>query len=51
VGIVGLGPMSNVDLSNWHVDIASGTFIFLVLLLVWNVSIANVNSMHSLLIM
>ncbi len=34
MGIVGLGLMSNVDLSNWHVDIVSGTFTFLVLLLV-----------------
>jgi hypothetical protein len=51
VGIVGLGPKSNVDLSNWHVDIASGTFTFLVLLLVWHVSIANLSSMHSVLIM
>jgi hypothetical protein len=34
VGIVGLGPMSIVDLSNWHVDIISGTFTFLMLLLV-----------------
>jgi hypothetical protein len=30
---VGLGLMSNVDLSNWHVDIANGTFTFLMLLL------------------
>jgi hypothetical protein len=51
VGIVGFGPMSNVDLNNWHVDIASVRFIFLMLLLVWHVSIANVNSMHSVLIM
>jgi hypothetical protein len=43
--------LSNVDLNNWHVDIASVRFIFLVLLLVWLVSIANVNSMHSGLIM
>jgi hypothetical protein len=43
--------MSNVDLNNWHADIASGTFIFLVLLLVWHVSITNVNSMNSVLIM
>ncbi len=34
MGIVGLGPMSIVDLSNWHVDIASGIFTFLVLLLI-----------------
>ncbi len=43
--------LSNVDLNNWHVDIPSVRFIFLVLLLVWLVSIANVNSMHSGLIM
>jgi hypothetical protein len=51
VGIVGLGPMSIVDLNNWHVDIVSGTFTFLVLLLVWHVSIANLGSMHNVLIM
>jgi hypothetical protein len=51
VGIVGLGPKSNVDLNNWHVNIASGTFTFLMLLLVWHVSIANLSSMHSVLIM
>jgi hypothetical protein len=51
VGIVGLGAKSNVNLSNWHVDTASGTFTFLVLLLVWHVSIVNLSSMHSVLIM
>ncbi len=42
--------MSNVDLSNWHVDIASGMFAFLVLLLVWHVSITNIDPMHNVLI-
>jgi hypothetical protein len=42
--------MSNVDLSNWHVDFANGTFAFLVLLLVWHVSIINLDSMQSVLI-
>jgi hypothetical protein len=51
VGIVRLGPMSNVDLNNWHVDIASGTFTFLMLLIIWHVSIANLGSTHSVLIM
>jgi hypothetical protein len=51
VGIVGLGPKSNVDLNNWHVDIASGTFTFLLLLLIWHVSIANLSSMQSVFIM
>ncbi len=51
MGIVGLGPKSNVDLNNWHVDIASGTFTFLLLLLIWHVSIANLSSMQSVFIM
>jgi hypothetical protein len=42
--------MSIVDLSDWHVDIASETFKFLVLLLVWHVSITNLGSMHNVLI-
>ncbi len=46
-----LGPMSIVDLSNWHVDIVSRTFTFLALLLVWHVNITNLGSMHNVLIM
>jgi len=37
--------MSIMDLSNWHVDIVNRTFTFLILLLVWHVSITNVGSM------
>jgi len=37
--------MSIMELSNWYVDIVSGTFTFLMLLLVWHVSITNVGSM------
>jgi hypothetical protein len=33
--------MFNVDLNNWHVDIVSGRFKFLVLLLIWHVDIAS----------
>jgi hypothetical protein len=43
--------MFNVDLNNWHVDIVSGRFKFLVLLLIWHVNIANLGSMHNVLIM
>jgi hypothetical protein len=43
--------MSIVDLNNWHVDIVSETFTFLVLLLVWHVKITNLGSMHNILIM
>jgi len=49
--IARLGPTSNVDLNNWHVDISSGRFLFLVLLLIWHVNIANLGSMHNVLIM
>jgi hypothetical protein len=34
VSIIGLGPMSILDLSNWHVNIVNKTFTYLVLLLV-----------------
>jgi hypothetical protein len=51
MGIVGLSPMSIVDLSIWHVDIANGTYTFLVLLLVWHVNITNLGSMHNVSIM
>ncbi len=50
MGIVGLGPMSIVNLNNWHVNIVSGTFTFLVLLLVWHVSFSNLGSMYNVLI-
>jgi hypothetical protein len=36
--------MSIMDLNNLHVDIVSGTFTFL-MLLVWHVNITNVGSM------
>ncbi len=51
MSITRLGPMSTLELSNWHVDIVSKTFTFLVLLLVWHVSITNLGSMHNVLIM
>jgi hypothetical protein len=51
VGIVGLDPMSIVNLSIWHVNIASGTFTFLVLLLVWHGNFSNLGSMHNVLTM
>jgi len=50
VGIVRLDPMSIVNLSNWHVKIASATFTFLLLLLVWHVSFSNLGSLHNVLI-
>jgi hypothetical protein len=49
--ITRLGPMSNVDLNNWHVDFASGRSKFLMVLLIWHVNIANLGSMHNVLIM
>ncbi len=51
MSIIGLGPMSILDLNNWHVDIVSKTFTFLMLLLVWHVSITNLGSIHNVLIM
>ncbi len=51
MGIVGLGPMSIVDLSNWHVNIANENFTFLLLLLVWHVDITNLGYMHNVPIM
>ncbi len=51
MGIVRLGPISIVDLSNWHVNIANEKFTFLVLLLVWHVNITNLSSVHNVLIM
>ncbi len=51
MGIVGLGPMSIVNLSNWHVNIANEKFTFLMLLLVWHVNISNLGYTHNVLIM
>ncbi len=51
VGIVRLGPISIVDLSNWHVNTTNEKFTFLALLLVWHVNITNLSSMHNVLIM
>jgi hypothetical protein len=37
--------MSIMDSNNWHVDIVSGRFTFLMSLLVWHVNITNIGSM------